>query len=250
MAPDPTPLPDGPASRLDAIPTQWSVVRFAHLPGAPAGAVAARQALVLRYAKAVRRYVGGMVRDGNDADELAQDVVMRLMRGDFAGADPDRGRFRDLLKTAVRNMIRTHWERAGRRRKTAGRPLNVEPAAADPDPDWDGEWQRVVLDHAWAALKDHEHAHPAPPTYTVLRLRTDFPDSGAQELADRLLATRGTAVRADAFRQLLRRARLRFAELLTAEVARGLSDPSADRVQEELAALGLLESVKDYLPGD
>ena len=46
-------------SRIDAIPTQWSLVRDAHTTGAPQTAAVARQALVLRYAKSVRRYVGG-----------------------------------------------------------------------------------------------------------------------------------------------------------------------------------------------
>ena len=90
------------ASRLDAIATRWSLVRDAHLTGVPQNATAARQALVLRYAKSIRRYVGGMLKNSEDADELAQDVVMRLMKGDFGGADANRGRFRDLLKTAVR----------------------------------------------------------------------------------------------------------------------------------------------------
>ena len=58
------------ASRLEAIPTRWSLVQQAHATG-PQTATAARQALVLRYAKSIRRYVGGMVKNAEDADELA-----------------------------------------------------------------------------------------------------------------------------------------------------------------------------------
>ena len=137
------------ASRLEAIPTRWSLVQQAHTD-APQNATAARQTLVLRYAKSIRRYVGGMVKSREDADELAQDVVMRLMKGDFGGADPTRGRFRDLLKTATRNMVHSHWEKSNRR-KTADHDLDLVGREEVEDPRWVAEWQSNVLEHAWAA---------------------------------------------------------------------------------------------------
>ncbi|MDB5313087.1 MAG: sigma-70 family polymerase sigma factor [Gemmataceae bacterium] len=237
-------------SRLDAIATRWSLIRAAHAAGRAQDADAARRALVLRYARAVRRYVGGIVRNAEDADELAQEVVVRLLRGDFGGADPDRGRFRDLLKTAVRNMVHNHWAKANRRRP-AGVDPDALPGAADrPDDDWDAAWRQNVLDHTWAALQDHERAHPGSLTYTVLKLRADFPDETSDQLAARVSAKTGTRVRPDACRQMVRRARVRFAELLVREVELGLADPSPDRVAEDLAALGLLEYVRDFLPPD
>lgn len=236
------------ASRLEAIPTRWSLVQQAHA-GGPLNATAARQALVLRYAKSIRRYVGGMVKSAEDADELAQDVVMRLMKGDFAGADPTRGRFRDLLKTATRNMVHNHWAKANRR-KTADADLDLVGKDDDADPRWEAEWQANVLDHAWAALKETERKTPTSPSFTLLKMRADFPDATSDELAEKLSAKTKTPVRADACRQMLRRARLRFAEALVTEVGVGLADPSPARVAEELAALGLLEYVRDFLPDD
>src|SRR5262249_51889093 len=147
------------ASRLEGIDTRWSLIREAHAAGTPRNATAARQALVLRYARAIRRYVGGIVTNTADADELAQDAILRLMAGDFAGADPNRGRFRDLLKTAVRNMIHNHWDKANRRR-AANLDVNVAGAAETPDAEWDAAWRQAVLDLAWAALRDHERDNP------------------------------------------------------------------------------------------
>jgi RNA polymerase sigma factor (sigma-70 family) len=239
--------PEPDPSRLDAIATQWSLVRDAHAAGRPQDATTARQALVLRYAKAIRRYVGGIVKNTEDADELAQDAVVRLMKGDFAGADPGRGRFRDLIKTAVRNMVHNHWAKANRRRP-ADADLNAVPAADAPDEEWDAAWRQAVLDHAWAALKEHERENPAGAAHTLLRLRTEFPDAESEVLAAKLGAKTGAPVRADACRQMLRRARLRFAEMLAREAGSGLADASAARVAEELAALGLLEYVRDFLP--
>lgn len=237
------------ASRLEGIATRWSLIRDAHAAGGPQSATAARQALVLRYAKSIRRYVGGMVKSQADADELAQDVVMRLMKGDFGGADPNRGRFRDLLKAAVRNMVHNHWAKANRR-KTADADLTLVGREDADDPAWTAEWQANVLDHAWAALKEFERKNPASPAHTLLKLRTEFPDATSDELAAKLAAKTKAAVKADACRQMLRRARLRFAEALVTEVGVGLADPTPARVAEELAALGLLDHVKDFLPAD
>ena len=72
----------------------------------------ARNVLVLRYLPAMRRYIAALLRGGPDADDVTHDVVVRLLSGDFAGADPARGRFRDLLKTAIRNIVRNQIGRA------------------------------------------------------------------------------------------------------------------------------------------
>jgi hypothetical protein len=55
-------------------------------------------------------------------------------------------------------------------------------------------------------------------------------------------------VRADAFRQQLRRARLKFTECLVDEVADGMADPTAEKVEEELAGLGIWDQVRPILP--
>jgi RNA polymerase sigma factor (sigma-70 family) len=233
-----------PTGRLDAITTRWSLIRQAHT--GDRDAQTARSALVLRYAKSVRGYVGGMLKNREDADELAQEVVVRLLKGDFAGADPTRGRFRDLLKTAARNMVRNFWEKQSRRRPVdADLGLVAETVSAG-DP-WLASWQKTILDHTWGALKDFEKANPKNPAHTLLRLRTDFPDDTSEQLAEKLSKKTGSAIRPDACRQTLRRARLKFAELLVEEIRLGLDDPTPARVQEELAALELLDYVRDFL---
>lgn len=235
------------ASRLEAIATHWSLVREAHAAGRSQDATTARQALVLRYARAIRRYIGGIVRQTTDADEISQDAIVRLMAGDFAGADPNRGRFRDLLKTAIRNMVQNHWSRKNRRQPVAA-DLDLMGSGPDAvDAEWDAAWRQSVLDHAWAALKEHERQNEGSLLFTSLRLRTDFPEAGSEELAAKLAARVGKPVRADAFRQMLSRARARFAQLLLLEVSAGLTEPTQDRIEGELAALGLLEYMKDSI---
>ena len=234
--------------RIEAIQTRWSMIRSAHLAGQPESAVEARRLLVLRYSTAIRRYLGGIVRDDDAANELSQDIMLRLMRGDFAGADPGRGRFRDLLKTALRNMVRTSWQKAGRQ-KTVDTELDLlgNEEEAEREAEWTAQWRKSLLDNTWNRLLAEDGGKPGP-AYHVLKLRADFPDADSDELAERLSRKTGTAVRPDNCRQILKRARARFTAHLLDEVRAGLDSESDDRLQEELGALGLLELVRDSLP--
>ena len=69
-------------------------------------------------------------------------------------------------------------------------------------------------------------------------------------MAQRLAEKTGQSVTPEALRQQLRRARVKFAELLIEEIADGLENSSPDDVEEELAALGLIDYVRDLLPAD
>lgn len=233
--------------RIEAIQTRWSLIRNAHLNGQPETASEARRLLVMRYAPAIRRYLGGMLRKDEDADEISQDVMLRLMKGDFAGADPTRGRFRDLLKTALRNMVRTLWQKSGNRRIIDADLDDVQTAEeAVHDARWTEQWRKSVLDHTWNRLQAEDGSTGS--RFLALRLRTDFPDDSSEKLAERLSRKTGTEIRPDNLRQILKRARTRFAEHLLDEVRAGLDSEADDRLQDELSALGLLEFVKDYLP--
>jgi RNA polymerase sigma factor (sigma-70 family) len=242
---------DATPARLDEIPTRWSLLRLAHRDTVSSTAEA-RNALVLRYAKAIRNYVGALIRSEQDADEVAQEVVVRLLRGQFASADPQKGSFRRMLTVAAHNLVRSYW--AKQRRQPAG-DVDLSNIADEPEPstlEVEGltSWKETLLDLAWKALEDHERSHPGTIACTVLRLRAHHPDDDSETLAGRLSLKLGRPFRADALRQQLRRARVRFAEALLEEIARGLDDPSPERVEEELIETGLMPYVQDLLPAD
>lgn len=240
--------PGDTPSRLEAISTRWTLLRQAFGESADSAAEA-RRGLVLRYLPAVRRYVGAMVQNDEEADDIAQDVVARMMGGDFAGADPSRGRFRDFFKVAIRNMVRNHWRRQKRRRTV---DFDVEAVKGEEDAEqedcWVSSWRQRVLDLVWNALEQQERNRRGSVAYTLLKLRTDYPEESSEQLAARLAEKLGKPVRADALRQALHRARLQFADLLIAEVAKGLDGPTPEKIDEELASLGLLEYVRELLP--
>ncbi|HVS35837.1 MAG TPA: sigma factor [Gemmataceae bacterium] len=239
-----------PTGRLDEIPTEWSLLRLAH--DNPSTVGEARNLLVRRYAKAIRNYVGALVKEPQDADEVAHDVVVKLLRGAFKAADPKRGRFRDLLTVATHNTVRTYWS------KKLSRPLNDVDLSNVPgrtttdslEQEDLAVWRTAVLDLAWKALEEYERTHRGSVAWSVLRLRADFPDDDMDQLTARLSEKTGKPFQAAALRQQLRRARLRFAQMILEEVAAGMHDPTPERVEEELRDVGLYPYVSDFLPPD
>jgi RNA polymerase sigma factor (sigma-70 family) len=243
-------MSDPKRERLEAISTRWTLLRQAH-EASTVTAAEARNALVLRYLSAVRRYLGAIVRNDQDADDLTQDVLTRLVSGDFSGADPARGRFRDFLKTVIGNTARNHWRRQRRRRSVDYDVAGLE-GGDDPAEDavWTVEWRTSVLDLVWKAMQQRERCEPGSDACTVLRLRAEHPDETSEQLAQRFAEKTGTPIRADALRQKIRRARLQFADLLIAELAGAMNDPSPEKIEEDLVALGLMDLVRNLLPED
>lgn len=246
--------PEELSLNLGNIKTQWSMVRRAHQnDGSLTGSIdpgTARQQLVMRYASAIRKFVRVVVGDDNLADELSQDAIMRLLKGDFSGADPDRGRFRDLLKTAIRNMARNHWAKENIRTAVDLEPdlVGTDDDLEELDQQWIKQCRDAALEQAWDRLKQFEQATEGNLSFTVLNLRSRNPDADSKQLAELVAEQTGKPIRPDSVRQQIRRARLRFAEYLVEDISAGLADPSPDNIRDELIALGIYSSVKDLLP--
>jgi RNA polymerase sigma-70 factor (ECF subfamily) len=226
--------------RLSRISTFWSMVRAAQ-QGAPAAASDAQVKLLQRYSRPVRRYLLGALRDPDAAEELYQEFFLRFVRGDFKNASPERGRFRDFVKTVLFHLIVDHQ----RRQRSNPQPLDAnvpEPTAApalDPEHEFAERWRHELLRRAWAALAEAER-QTGRPLHTVLRLKIDHPKLSSAELAEQFAARLGKPVTIDSLRQALHRARERFADLLLAEVAHSLQHPSRDKLEQELLELRLL----------
>lgn len=200
---------------------------------------------VLRYAPAMKRYLGALVKDGHDAEDVAQSFLARMMDRPVSPERFEGRRFRDFLKASLRNAAVTHFRSQGRLPKGVAN-LNHIPA---PDTDsaadraWLAEWRNCVLQRAWEGLEQHKRD-----AYVVLRLAADFPNEASATLAERAAALVGHPLRVDAFRKQLSRARRRFARCVIDAVRQTLERPTAAEVIEELSELGLMEYVRDFLP--
>lgn len=230
--------PPRPLSGLDRISTQWPLI---HDPGH----------FVVRYGPAVRKYLDALVRNRHDAEEVAQEFLLKGIAQGFARASPDRGRFRDYLKVSVRNAALSFLTRK-KKLEEGGVDLQQVPAAEDAtalaDQEWLGEWRRCILDRAWRALDSHQRQSQGNLFHAVLKVATEYPQEDSEALALRVGKRIGRPLRADAFRKQLSRARRFFAGLVVQEVAETLENPTSERVEEELIDTGLMPFVKDYLP--
>lgn len=234
--------------RLSRISTQWSMLVQAH-EGTSTVISQAQRALMQRYCGAVYRYLLGIVRDADSADELAQDFAVRFLEGDFHRANPEKGRFRDFLKMSLRNLVIDHY------RKRERRPLPLpeggfEPADVSEPPDLDRQfvdsWRADLLERAWQAVARMEQ-ETGQPYHAVLRFRADHPEARSPQVAEELSARLKRDLTATNVRQILHRARERFADHLLDDVAQSLEDRSPERLEEELLELNLLEYCRPAL---
>jgi RNA polymerase sigma-70 factor (ECF subfamily) len=225
--------PPGPGHRLSNISTVWTLLQQAHA-GPAADAAAAQQQLMERYGGAVRRYLLAALRDPHAADDLAQEFALSLVRGEFRRADPDRGRFRDYVKSVLFHLVSKH-RKVQRKQPRPASP--AEPAAPpdDPDREFNESWRAHLLERAWQALSRSQPAY-----HEVLRFRSANPKMPSAQMALELTRQLGRPLTADGVRQTLRRARSVYVDLLMTEVVESLEEPTAERVGDELRDLNLL----------
>jgi RNA polymerase sigma factor (sigma-70 family) len=226
---------------LSQIETRWSLVFRAHRTDGDVTATAQRE-LMERYAEAIHRYLLRVAGDPHVAADLGQEFALKFLNGEFQGADPRRGRFRNYVKAAILNLVTD----ARRRRKHDPKPLPDDGAQlTSPDQDvveLDRQfldcWRDEVLERAWEALDRHEEESEQP-FYTLLRFRVDNPALRSHEMAERLTGVLGKTVSAVWVRQNLRRARKKFVQFVQEEVSRSLDNPTIEERDEEMRALGL-----------
>lgn len=230
------PIPADVATALSQISTRWAVLKEP-------------EQFLFRYGPAIYAYLQALLRNSHDVEEISQDILVRVVQEGFARADPERGRFRDYLKTAVRNAALNHL------RRKRGVPLDVAAFAAQPgmaavDAAWLADWHLCIFNKAWRSLESHQRRSPGNLFHTVLQLAVDHPEEDSVALAARATERVGRPIRADAFRKQLSRARRMFARLLVEEVEQTLEKPTRQDIEAELIELGLMLYVRDFLPAD
>lgn len=231
------------SSRLSRILTDWEQVREAHR-GADQAAQDARLAVVLRYEGAVRRYLLGALRDAQAADDVFQDFWLRFVQGHFWRAEPERGRFRDYLKTTLGHLVADYWRHRARQPQQLDSALDVAAPSAEleeADRGFVASWRRGIFEHVWTALEEAEQ-QGGPPYFHVLNFLQVQPEATSAEMAARLTEQLRCSppLTAPGIRKLLQRGRVRFAELMVAEVERLLDGPTRERLEQALVDLDLL----------
>ncbi len=229
------PHPGGDPPPLHQISTHWTLLND-------------RGHFVYRYAPALKAYLEALLRSTDDAEEVLQAFVVQVLERGFERASPDRGRFRFYLKTAVRRFALA-WLR--KQRPTVDITFLQDTLAddqGDPALVLRDHFRRCLLDAALRALEQHERASSGNLAYTVLCTIVEYPDEDGEALAQRVSVQAGRAIRPEAFRKQVSRARQRFAGLLLQQLYQTVDRDDPAAVVEELHDLGLMPYVRDYLP--
>jgi len=225
---------------LTDLETSWTTIRNAHCPG-PVGQQAMRE-LIGRYHDAVERYLQLKLRDRNLADEVFQEFWTKLLTHKLAGADNNKGRFRDYLRTVLHRLIIDHF----RTRKLQPLPPGDLLDPASPDADYDRVWREAVIKRVWSRLDTYELNTPKNRYATVLHLRVSNAKASIDELAIQLGEQNGSKVTPEAFRKTLQRARAKFLELLVQELRETIHPAEPEDIEAEIFDLGLGNLYRRY----
>jgi RNA polymerase sigma factor (sigma-70 family) len=234
---------------LSQITTIWTALIQAH--GSEQEAIRSAQVEVFdRYGAAVFRYLLAALHDEDAAQELFQEFALRFVQGDFKNANPERGRFRAFVKTALFHLIIDYRRRQSRRAVSldsmSPEPVTRRDETADLDREFVAVWRAELMNRTWDALRALEQ-RTGQPLYSALRMRFDYPQMDSRALAGQLQAKLGRPVTPVWARKQLHLARRQFSDLLLQEVARSLTHPTRDCLEQELVDLEFLDYCRDAL---
>jgi len=144
-------------TRIDT--TQWSLVLGARGEGVDARV--ALDALCRIYRRPVVSYIRAKGHAAEIAEDLTQEFFARFLEANaFSAADPNRGRFRAYLLTAVKHfLINAGKGKSALKRGGASCIESIDLAGCDipsddtPERDYDQTWAAVVLDLAFRRLR-------------------------------------------------------------------------------------------------
>ena len=225
------------------VTTHWSVVLDA--AGSDTKAQAALEKLCRSYWYPLYAYVRRRGHSAADAQDLTQTFFARLLEGHWVGrADPERGRFRTFLLTAMSRFLSDEWDRL-RAQKRGGDVIHVpvqldspetryglEPAdTATPEQYYDRRWALILLETVLGRLQA-EYAHEGKgEVFAVLSasLVGDRESQPYAQLAARLGMNEG------AVKVAVHRLRKRYRSLLRSEISQTIA--KTENVDEELRHL-------------
>jgi RNA polymerase sigma factor (sigma-70 family) len=216
--------------------THWSVVLDAGA-GSESQAQAALEVLCSRYWYPLYCYTRRQGRSHHEAEDCTQEFLARLLAADgMARAQPERGRFRTFLLTALRNFLTNEWQRAQTAKRggghtlvsldwnAAGERFAHEPvdARSTPEQAFDRAWAQQLMERAIGELRaDYEKRRQGELFHALGGLVWASETRGAHaDHAARLAMT------PHAFTVALQRLRQRIGERLRAAIAETVTDPA------------------------
>jgi RNA polymerase sigma factor (sigma-70 family) len=226
--------PPGSGPR-DFATTQWSLVIAANPDEASrTRARKALEKLCRAYWYPLYAFVRYRGYSSDEAQDLTQSFFARIIetRG-LAAADPARGRFRSYLLGAMKHFLANEWHRGQTQKRGGGVTFldldaldpearyALEPAqTTDPDAGFDREWAQQTIVRAMERLRAESEARGKGELFEGLKRSLTGEEFARSETAARLEMTEG------AVKVAVHRLRKRYRELLRAEIAETVTNPS------------------------
>jgi DNA-directed RNA polymerase specialized sigma24 family protein len=224
--------------------THWSIVRRVNHENSSA-ASSALQELCQIYWYPLYTYVRRQGNDANTAADLTQAFFADLLqREDLKRVDPDLGKFRSFLLTALKHFLINQWDKAKAQKRGGGRsPLSLDFGAADdryrlepahnqtPELIYQQQWAKTLLDRVQQDLRA-EFAKRGK-AHQFDKLQSFLAGKNSEET----LATAAAQLEMSevAVKVALHRMRQRFGELLRAEIEQTVS--TSEEVDMEIQQL-------------
>jgi RNA polymerase sigma factor (sigma-70 family) len=217
------------------VTTHWSVVLSAGDIEALQGSQALEK-LCRTYWPPLYGYVRRQGYRPEDAQDLTQAFFAKLLEKNFwARADPQKGRFRSFLLTALRQFLSDERDRARTAKRGGGVPLiSLDERAGEEhfieglgqnlsgEQQFDLRWASTVLQQARATLRQECIASGKSALYERVNLLGDQSESSLPYVA--IAQELGMSV--SAIKSAVSRLRERYGELVREEVAHTVSSPA------------------------
>lgn len=224
--------------------TRWSIVNAAGGQSSSSARIALEE-LCRIYWQPVYSFVRRRGHEQNTAEDLTQAFFVHILSTDFVRtADRDRGRFRSFLLKSVSHFL-SDQRRAAKALKRGGgqitlsldfekgeRQYQLEPAdAATAEELFERRWALTLLAHTTATLKQEYEDRNHGLLFRSLEPHLNQDDARVPyaELTETL------DMSVDAIKQAARRLKLRYREILRAEIAGTVRTPSD--IDDELRQL-------------
>lgn len=207
----------------------------------PAARRTALQELLSTYWKPLYVYARHCGSTHDDAQDAVQGLCTRLLESEFLDhLDPERGRLRAYLRTAMRNHLASAHARDHAVKRGGGAPLlaiddEVDESmlgngCATPEAAFDRAWALTVMQRALTRLESEHRTGRQRTPFEVIASYFD-PTSEPPSYDD---AAARLGISSGLLRVAVHRARLRFKALLAEEAADTVSDAEAGEEIGEL----------------
>ncbi len=192
-------------------------------------------------------YVRRTGQSHEDAADLTQGFFAVLVEKELlTRADPERGRLRNFLLTALQRFLRDDWRSQNRQKRGGGvEMISIDEVTAEglyarepvdtttPETLYHRRWALTLLERTVVALRDDYHAQGKAAVFDALKpALTEDPDA---ESSAALAASLGMSD--GAVRVAMHRLRARYRQRLLEEVAASMDAQTEAEVDEEINAL-------------